>query len=171
MLRLGKNVGIPRGPETQVRNRFLRLLASEAVRMGVASPLMLPDEAGSSARARYAPMPRLLTHADEQFLRREGCPEAALRLRREHRQCYREFLANLRSEIRQARRLRGVAMASAGDWDFWSLSAYVVLSECSLLYLGWLGWRHSAGITAAARDVTECLNFLLADPRLPVEAT
>jgi hypothetical protein len=104
-------------------------------------------------------------------LRREGCPEAALRLRREHRRCYREFLADLRREIREARRLRGLAMASGGNWDFWSLFAYFVLSECSLFYLGWLGWRHSAGITAAARDVTECLNFLLADPKFLVEAT
>lgn len=161
---------IPREPETQVRNSFVRLLASEAVRLGVASPLMLPDE-GPSLRARYAPMQRLLTQADEQFLRREGCPEVALRLRHEHRRCYRQFLADLRREIREVRRLRGLAMASAGHWDFWSLFAYVVLSECSLFYLGWLGWRNSAGITAAARDVTECLNFLLADPKFLVEAT
>jgi hypothetical protein len=171
MLRLRKNVGIPREKEMHIHNPFVRLLASEAVRLGVASPLTLIDEAGSSVWVRYAPMQRLLTQTDEQFLRREGCPEAAMRLRREHRRCYRGFLANLRREIRQARRLRGLAMASADSWDFWSLFAYVVLSECSLLYLGWLGWRHCAGITAAARDVTECLNFLLADPRLPVEAT
>jgi hypothetical protein len=171
MLRLRKNAEIPREPETQARNVFVRLLTSEVVRTGVASPLMLLGEDGPSVRARYAPMQRLLTRVDEQFLRRQGCPEAAMRLRREHRRCYREFLADLRREIRQARRLRGLAMASAGSWDFWSLLAYVVLSEFSLLYLGWLGWRHSAGIATAARDVTECLNFLLADPRLPAEAT
>ena len=171
MLRFRKSGAIPRAAETQIHNAFVRLLASEAVRLGVAPPLMLPDEAGPSVRVRYAPMQRLLTQADERFLRREGCPEAAMRLRREHRRCYREFLADLRREMRQARRLRGLAMASAGNWDFWSLSAYVVFSECSLLYLGWLGWRHSAGITSAARDVTECLNFLLADPRLAAEAT
>jgi hypothetical protein len=171
MLRFRKHVGIPREAETQIRNAFVRLLSSEAARLGVTSPVMLADETGASVRERYAPMQRLLTHADERFLQREGCPEAAMRLRREHRQCYRGFLANLRREIRQARRLRSLAMASAGSWDFWSLLAYAVLSECSLIYLGWLSWRHSAGITAAARDVTECLNFLLADPKLPVEAT
>ena len=171
MLRLRKSCGIPRQAETQIRNVFVRMLAFEAVRLGVASPLLLPDDAESSARVRYAPMQRLLTRADERFLQREGCPEAARKLRREHQRCYREFLEDLRRDIRHARRLRNLAMASSGNWDFWSLLAYVVLSECSLLYLGWLGWSHSAGITSAARDVTECLNFLLADPRLPVEAT
>jgi hypothetical protein len=171
MLCLRKNVGIPSRPEAQIRNAFVRLLTSEAMRLGVSSPPISPDEGRSSARERYAPMQRLLTLADEHFLQREGCPKAARKLRREHRRCYREFLADLRREIRQARQLRGLAMASAGNWDFWSLFAYVVLSECSLLYLGWLGWRHSAGITSAARDVTECLNFLLADPRFSVAAT
>ena len=171
MLRFRKNVGILREAETHTHNAFVRLLASEAVRLGMDSPLLLPDECGSSVRVRYAPMQRLLTRADERFLQRQGCPQAAMKLRREHRRCYREFLDNLRREIRQARRLRGLAMASAGNWDFWSLLEYFVLSECSLLYLGWLGWRHSAGITAAARDVTECLNFVLADPKFPVEAT
>jgi hypothetical protein len=89
MLRLCKSGIIPSGPETQIRNAFVRLLASEAVRLGGASTLMLVDEAGASVRERYAPMQRLLTHADERFLRREGCLEAAMRLRREHRRCYR----------------------------------------------------------------------------------
>ena len=62
-------------------------------------------------------------------------------------------------------------MASAGQWDFWSLLAQMILSESSLLYLEWLGWKHSAGISLAARDVRECLDFLLAGPRLPVAAT
>jgi hypothetical protein len=171
MLRLRKSSGIPREAETHIHNAFVRLLASEAMRLGMDSQLLLPDECGSSVRVRYAPMQRLLTRADERFLQRQGCPKAATKLRRDHRRCYREFLDNLTRDIRQARRLRGLAMASAGNWDFWSLLEYFVLSECSLLYLGWLGWRHSAGITSAARDVTECLNFLLADPRLPVEAT
>ncbi len=54
----------------------------------------------------------------------------AVRLRREHRRCYREFLANLRRDIRTARRLQGLAMASAGEWDVWLLFGNVVLSEC-----------------------------------------
>jgi hypothetical protein len=116
-------------------------------------------------------MQRLLSHADEQYLQGKGCPEAAVKLGREHRQCYREFLSDLRRDIREGRRLRGLAMASAGIWDFWSLLEYVLLSETSLLYLRWLGWRHTAGIGTAAGEVTECLNFLLVHPKLPVEAT
>jgi hypothetical protein len=116
-------------------------------------------------------MQRLLTQDDEHFLWCQGVPRAALKIRREHRRLYREFLANLRRDIRRARRLQGLAMASAGKWDVWSLLGQVILSESSLLYLGWLGWKHSVGISLAARDVRECLDFLLAGPRFPVAAT
>ena len=149
----------------------MRLLASEAIRLGIDSPLLWSQETEFPARDRYAPMQRLLTSEDERFLASQGVPQAAAKLRRDHRRCYWEFLANLKGDIRRARRLQGLAMASAEKWDFWALLAHVLLSESSLLYLAWLGWKHSAGITAAARDVTECLDFLLAGPRFPVEAT
>ena len=155
----------------EICNTFVRLLASRAARLGVEVPQLLSSEVEPPARMRYAPMQRLLSVDDECFLRHEGVPAAAVRLRREHRRCYREFLANLRREIRKARRLQSLAMASAGEWDFWPLLANVLLSESSLLYLGWLGWKHSAGVSLAARDVKECLDFLLAAPRFPVAAT
>ena len=157
--------------DAEISNSLVRLLASEAERLGVTPPPLLSSDFEPPARLRYAPMQRLLTQDDEHFLWRQGVPGAALKIRREHRRLYREFLANLRRDIRQARRLQGLAMASAGKWDFWSLLAQVVLSESSLLYLGWLGWKHSAGISLAARDVRECLDFLLARPRFPVAAT
>ena len=157
--------------ETEISNSLVRLLTSEAERLGVTPPPLLSDDAEPPARLRYAPMQRLLTQDDERFLWRQGFPRVALKVRREHRRLYREFLANLRCDIRQARRLQGLAMASAGEWDLWSLLGQVVLSESSLLYLGWLGWKHSAGISLAARDVTECLDFLLPAPRFPVAAT
>ena len=171
MLRFGKKTLIAHELDAEISNTLVRLLASEAARLGVDTPLRLPHDTESPARLRYAPMQRLLTRDDERFLDRAGVPHAAVRLRREHRRCYREFLANLKHDVRIARQLRGLAMASTEQWDFWSLLAHVVLSESSLLYLAWLGWKHAAGITAGARDVTECLDFLLADPRFPVEAT
>jgi hypothetical protein len=155
----------------KLSNPFVRLLASEAAHFGVASPLMSVDQTGLPARVRYAPMQRLLSRDDEHFLLRAGCRKAAVQLRREHRRCYREFLRNLKRELRNARRLQSLAMASTGQWDFWSLLANVVLSESSLLYLSWLGWKATAGIAGAARDAAECLNFLFTGPRLVAEAT
>ena len=152
-----------------ISNKFVRLLVSEAAWLGFDAPLLLSND--ESPRLRYAPMQRLLSREDERFLKREGAPAAALKLRREHRLCYRGFLINLKRDIRKGRRLQSLAMASTGKWDFWSLLAQMILSESSLLYLEWLGWKHSAGISLAARDVRECLDFLLAGPRLPVAAT
>jgi len=170
MLRFSKNAEIS-PPEARIQNAFVRLLASETIRRGRLSLPVSLGESEFSVRARYAPMQRLLTRADENFLCRQGCPKAAAKLRREHRQCYWEFLARLRREIRQSRQLRGLAMASADEWDLWSLTSYAILSECSLLYLGWLGWRHSVGLPSAACNVTECLNFLLSGPKFALEAT
>jgi len=157
--------------DARPRNAFLRLLTSEAARYGIRSSSSLCNNSEISTRLRYAPMQRLLARSDINFLERLGCSKAAAKLRREHRQCYWQFLAELRRDIRDARRLRGLAMASAERWDFWSLLAYTVLSECSLLYLRWLGCRYSVGIPTSAGDVTECLNFLLTAPKLRVAAT
>jgi hypothetical protein len=170
MSRFCDNSRISVEQDSRIRNAFVRLLASKAADLGVTSPLISFDQSEFPARVRYAPMQRLLTSDDERFLRRHGCPQAALRLRREHRRYYRQYLANLKREIRGARRLQNLAMASAGHWDFCSLLTNTALSECSMLYLTWLGWKHSAGITGTAQDVTECLNFLLPDPRFLAEA-
>ncbi len=171
MSRLCDNSGFRAKRNSVIRNTFVRLLTFRAADLGVKSPLILFGQPELPARERYEPMQRLLTTDDEIFLRKQGCPEAAARLRREHQRYYREYLANLKREIRSARRLQNLAMASAGKWDFWQLVANVVFSESSLLYLGWLGWKDSAGINGTAQDVTECLNFLLADPRFLAEAT
>ena len=145
------------------------MLASESARFGANSVLVLED--GPSVRERYKPMLRLLTQDDEKFLLQQGFPGIARRLQREHRSCYFHYLACLMREIRSARKLGALAMASKERWSFWSLSAQVVLSESSLLYLRWLGCRHALGISVAARDVRECLDFLLVQPRFRVAAT
>jgi len=153
------------------RNAFLRLLNSDGICFGVRSSSPLLCNSDISTRLRYAPMQRLLARSDIKFLEHAGCRRVAAKLRHEHRQCYWQFLAELRSDIRKARRLRSLAMASAGNWDFRSLLAYTLLSECSLLYLGWLGCRHSLGMPSPAGGVTECLNFLLTAPKLHAAAT
>jgi hypothetical protein len=110
-------------------------------------------------------MQRLLARDDELFLIEQGARASARRLRREHRSCYFDYVNRLTREIRAARRLRTVAMASQEHWSFRVLLAHTVLSESSLFYLRWLGYRHALGTTVAARDVRECLDFLLAAPK------
>lgn len=148
------------------------MLALESARLGTDMPLMLMiDEPGSSVRERYAPMHRLLVQDDELFFKAQGFPALARRLRREHRSCYFGYVTRLTREIRTAHRLRTLAMASRENWNFWTLLAHTLLSESSLLYLRWLGCRHAVGINVAARDVMECLDFLLAGPRFRLVMT
>ncbi len=157
---------------SQIKNGFIRVLALESVRLGADLPLTLTVGVEStSVRERYAPMHRLLTQEDDLFLRRQGLAAIAKRLRREHRTCYFSYVTRLTREIRTARQLHGVAMASKEHWSFWTLLAGTVLSESSLLYLRWLGYRHAVGINVAARDVTECLDFLLGAPRFHLATT
>lgn len=150
----------------QISNGFIRLLAAESARLGGdAPPALVFDEQELPVRERYAPMQRLLAEDDELFLIEQGARASAKRLRREHRSCYFDYVHRLTREIRAARRLRTVAMASQEHWSFWVLLAHTALSESSLLYLRWLGYRHALGITVAARDVRECLDFLLVAPK------
>jgi hypothetical protein len=157
---------------SQINNGFIRALALESARLGADLPLILKlGEEGLSVRERYAPMQRLLAPDDEQFLKRQGLPAVAKRVRRQHRNCYFGYLKRLTREIRTARRLHALAMSSQENWSFWTLLAHTVLSESSLLYLRWLGCRHAAGTNVAALDVTECLDFLLGGPRLRLATT
>jgi hypothetical protein len=158
--------------DLHINNGFIRMLALESERLGADLPLVpLFDEDGSSVRERYAPMHRLLAEDDQLFLAQQGLSAAARRLRRDHRSCYFDYLHSLTREIRTARKLGALAMASQENWSFWTLLARAVISESSLLYLRWLGCRHAAGVNVAARDVTECLDFLLAGPRFHLATT
>lgn len=141
------------------------MLARESAWLGMDPASVIPEESGSSARERYAPMHRLLAPDDELFLAAQGFPSIAKRLRREHRSCYFGYVARLAKELRHARRLHNLAMASREQWHFPLLLAQVVIAESSLLYLRWLGCQHALGINSAARDVQECLDFLLAAPQ------
>lgn len=153
---------------------FRRVLAAESARMEAAPPLVRLREQSdepSSVRERYAPMSRLLAEDDVVFLTQQGLPEAAKNLRREHRSCYFGYVRRLTNEIRAARRLGTLAMASQEHWSFRTLLIRTLLAESSLLYLRWLGCRHALGITVAAREVTECLNVLVAAQRFQPATT
>jgi hypothetical protein len=142
------------------------VMALESARLGPDLPLLLGlGEEGAAIRERYAPMHRLLAEDDELFMKSQGFQPAAKRLRREHRSCYFSYLGRLAREIRTARKLGALAMASKENWSFWTLLERTAISESSLLYLRWLGCRHAVGVNVAARDVKECLDFLLAARR------
>jgi len=158
--------------DSQIKNGFIRVLTIESARLKADLPrIVLLGEEGPSIRERYAPMHRLLAPDDDLFLERQGLPSAAKKMRQEHRNCYFEYLGLLTLEIRTARRLHALAMASKENWSFWTLMAQTVLSESSLLYLRWLGCRHAAGIKVAALDVKECLDFLLGGPKFRLATT
>lgn len=158
--------------DTRISNGFIRLLAAESARLGGDAPRALPfDEQELPVRERYAPMQRLLAQDDELFLIEQGARASARRLRRDHRSCYFDYVNRLTREIRAARRLQTVAMASQEHWTFRVLLEHALLSESSLLYLRWLGYRHALGITVAARDVRECLDFLLVAPKFAPATT
>lgn len=156
----------------RISNGFIRLLAAESARLGVDAPRAVPfDEQELPVRERYAPMQRLLSQDDELYLSEQGARGSAKRLRREHRSCYFDYVNRLTREIRAARRLRTVAMASQEQWSFWILLEHALLSESSLFYLRWLGYRHALGTRVAARDVRECLDFLLVAPKFAPATT
>jgi hypothetical protein len=157
---------------SHINNGFIRILALESARLGPDAQLLpVAGEERSAVRERYAPMHRLLAEDDELFLRKRGFQLAANRLRQEHRSCYFCYLTRLGREIRAARKLGTLAMASQQNWSFWTLLERTVISESSLLYLRWLGYRHAAGVNVAARDVKECLDFLLAGPKFLLATT
>ena len=167
MLRFSLIGTVQPGRASEIKNRFVRMLALRAARLGAEIPLpptleqQEEEGGGASVRERYAPMHRLLTQDDDLFLAGQGFPGAAKKLRREHRHCYFRYLACLTREIREARKLSTLAMASKRHWSFPALLEQMAIAESSLLYLRWLGCRHAAGVTVAASDVRECLDFLL----------
>ncbi|MGA2879093.1 MAG: hypothetical protein ABSG13_09100 [Bryobacteraceae bacterium] len=172
MLRFSLISTVQPGRASEIRNGFVRLLALRSARLEAEMPLPpMLDEEGTSVRERYAPMHRLLTQDDDLFLVGQGFPSAAKKLRREHRLCYFGYLARLTREIRAGRRLGTLAMASKNRWSFPALLEQILIAESSLLYLRWLGYRHAAGVTVAARDVKECLDFLLAGQRFRLVTT
>lgn len=131
----------------------------------------VPQDDEVSVRDRYAPMRRLLSRRDENYLRDQGRNALAAQLRREHRRCYFAYVTALAGEVRHGRRLMAAAMGSQQQWNFRLLLTRAVASEASLMYLRWLGMKHAAGMQAPTRDIAECLNFLLGGPKFELAAT
>src|SRR5260370_7720523 len=72
---------------------------------------------GLFTREHFAPMKRLLSTKDEEYLRAHGCFQQARRTRLDHRQAYNGYLKELSYQVRRQRALRKLAMRGAGNWD------------------------------------------------------
>lgn len=102
------------------------------------SPLVL-----DISTARFAPMRRLLSGEDEDFLVRQGFRREAERLRAEHRKLYFRFVTMLERDFNRVHEARKAAMAE--NWDFESLmrERWTALYCVSLMRVaGMMHWVH-----------------------------
>ena len=117
-------------------------------------------------RKRFAPMKRLLSTRDEDYIRSCGYGRNATRaMRREHREAYKGYLRVLTYQVRRQRALRKLAMSGAGNWDVRADIRKTVMCESALLYLRWLGWKRFFGISVDAAAVEDCLAVLVPEFR------
>jgi hypothetical protein len=93
--------------------------------------------------ARFAPMRRLLSGEDEDFLVRQGFHREAQWLRAEHRKLFFRFVHMLQRDFNRVHEARKAAMAD--NWDFEALlrerwTAYYCVSAMRLA--GMMHWVH-----------------------------
>lgn len=110
----------------------------------------------------YAPMLRLLDDADERFLSRHGSPQAAGRIRRDHRRCFVGYLTLLARDVRALRRQRIQSMQSNEIRNFDEILSMAIRIEMALLSLRWLVWRHRLRLAVSPDDVAARLDVILA---------
>ncbi len=132
--------------------------------LGVQSSTELQDD-GLSTREHFAPMKRLLSTSDEEYLRAQCAFQQARRTRRDHRQAYNGYLKELRQQVRRRRALRKLAMSGAGNWDVRADIQKTLICESTLLYLRWLGWKRFLGIHVDAAAIEDCLSVLVPEFR------
>jgi hypothetical protein len=147
--------------------RFSSLFALE---LGVRSIAELQDD-GLFTREHFAPMKRLLSTKDEEYLRAQGCPQQARRTRLDHRQAYNGYLKELGYQVRRRRALRKLAMSGAGNWDVRADMQKTFICESALVYLRWLGWKRFLGIRIDAAAIEDCLAVLVPEFRPISQAT
>jgi len=113
-------------------------------------------------RKQFAPMKRLLSTRDEDYIRSHGHGRNAAReMRRDHREAYSGYLKVLTDQVRRQRALRKLAMSGAGNWDVRSDMRKIFMCESALLYLRWLGWKRFFRISVDAGAVEDCLAVLV----------
>ena len=110
----------------------------------------------------YAPMLRLLNGEDEAFLVRQGSPEAAERIRRDHRRCFVGYMTLLARDARALRRQRIQSMQSNEIRNFDAILTNAIRIEMALLQMRWLVWKHRLRLAVSAEDVAARLDVILA---------
>jgi hypothetical protein len=120
---------------------------------------------------RFAPMQRLLTGEDEEYLLRQGFRREAVQLRAHHRKLYFRFVAMLEKEYASVHEARKAAMAQSG-WNFESLLRDRATASYYLWTMRTAGMMHLLHLPQAARlaDQAAAAMFqaILPTPVVPV---
>jgi hypothetical protein len=104
--------------------------------------------------ARFAPMRRLLSSEDEDYLIRQGFRREASWIRSHHRQYFFGFVDMLERDFGTAHSARKAAMA--GNWDFEALLKERVTASYYLWVMRTAGVMHSLRVPQAARLAEAC---------------
>jgi hypothetical protein len=99
--------------------------------------------------ARFAPMRRLLSGEDEDYLTRQGFHREASWIRAHHRQCFFRFVDMLEKDFGTAHAARKAAMAT--NWDFEALLKERFTASYYLFAMRTAGLMHFARIPQAGR--------------------
>jgi hypothetical protein len=99
--------------------------------------------------ARFAPMRRLLSGQDEDYLIRQGFHREASWIRTHHRTCFFRFVDMLEKDFATAHAARKAAMA--GNWDFETLLKERLAASYYLMVMRTAGVMHFAHVPNAAR--------------------
>ena len=106
--------------------------------------------------ARFAPMRRLLSGEDEDFLIRQGFPREAAQLRSHHRQLFFRFVDMLQKDFSTVHEARKAAMAE--NWDFEALlkerftASYCLWAMRAAGMMHWIHLPQAAGVAKAYFD-------------------
>jgi hypothetical protein len=108
--------------------------------------------------ARFAPMRRLLSGEDEDYLVSQGLRREASRLRAHHRKLFFRFVTMLEKDFNTVHEARKAAMA--GNWDFEALLKERAAASYCLWAMRAAGVMHFAHVPQAARIVDQqCQRF------------
>ena len=114
--------------------------------------------------ARYAPMKRLLSEADVEYLRSSGAPEAAAALRAQHRAVFRGYVAQLSEEVAELQRIRRDQITRGEMDDIYSYYRDAVVFKYHLTRLSVAPYLHALQLPGAqelAQNAVSCLERLV----------
>lgn len=114
--------------------------------------------------ARYAPMKRLLSETDVEYLRSTGAHEAAAALRSQHRAIFRGYVAQLSEEIGELQRIRRDHIARGEVDDLYSYYRDSIMFKYHLTRLSVAPYLHALQLPGAhelAQTAMSCLEQLV----------